>query len=613
MTNSLRVRFTLIFVVLAILPLIAAATFITLRAYDTLERQAVSLQAQRASEVSGDLNDFFNLRLNELTTLVDVSGFGTLDAAGQRDTLSALTVQQPAYYQFAVLDAAGQETLRLTRGAAIPMGNLADRSGDPLFQKAVESKSIGFSSVRFSDEARERLISISIPVFDLFTGTLAQVIVVDVRLQTAMEDLLRGLELGEGEDVYILDENNTVIGHRNPSYVLNDTVFDVPTAGRRASLDGVDVILAKDVTQLVDVPLTVIAEIHYQNAIALATELLEISALATIATLILAIAVITFIVTRLVQPIRKLSDVARAIQAGDFSQKAEVKSKDEIGQFASAFNAMTVAIEKRETDLREQAEELRVATAKAREAARVKGEFLANVSHELRTPLNAIIGFSDMLITGMSGQLNEKQMHKMTRLKENGMRLLNLINDLLDLTRIEAGRLETVEKAFSPRTLATRLSAQMESLATASQLKFETVIDPNLPQEVIGDEKRVEQVIVNLLSNAFKFTKEGSVTLSMDALPAENQWRINVIDTGIGIPPHAVNVIFEEFRQLDGSYSRAYKGSGLGLAITRNLVRMMGGKISVKSTLGAGSAFTVLLPVNSMVDAPAKPVEIAVG
>ncbi|PJF28728.1 MAG: hybrid sensor histidine kinase/response regulator, partial [Phototrophicales bacterium] len=152
--------------------------------------------------------------------------------------------------------------------------------------------------------------------------------------------------------------------------------------------------------------------------------------------------------------------------------------------------------------------------------------------------------------------------------------------------------------AFSPREVAERITAQMESLSVKSNLKFETVISPNMPATVRGDEKRVEQVMVNLLSNAFKFTNSGSVTLSLSANPADNTWNIEVSDTGVGIPPHAINVIFEEFRQLDGTYTRAYKGSGLGLAITRNLVRLMGGTIGVKSTLDVGSTFTVTLPMN---------------
>lgn len=186
----------------------------------------------------------------------------------------------------------------------------------------------------------------------------------------------------------------------------------------------------------------------------------------------------------------------------------------------------------------------------------------------------------------------------MERLKENGQRLLALINDLLDLTRIESGRLEMVQKSFSPEAVAERMMAQMESLAVEGNLKFVTHISPEVPPILLGDEKRVEQVIVNLLSNACKFTKEGSVTLDIKTNPVEATWIIEVADSGIGIPPHAINIIFEEFRQLDGSYSRAYKGSGLGLATTRNLVRKMGGKISVKSTLDVGSTFIVALPIS---------------
>ncbi|MBL8130507.1 MAG: PAS domain-containing protein [Anaerolineae bacterium] len=241
-------------------------------------------------------------------------------------------------------------------------------------------------------------------------------------------------------------------------------------------------------------------------------------------------------------------------------------------------------------------EELQIANRIARESSRAKSEFLATMSHELRTPLNAIIGFSDMLLLGMSGPLNEKQAHKMERLKENSRRLLALINDLLDLTRIEAGRVEIVQKAFSPKTLVERLAAQIESLAHESHLEFTTKVGLDVPPLLIGDEKRIEQVILNLLSNAFKFTEKGSVSLTLDA--DETHWALAVSDTGIGIPPHAQNLIFEAFRQVDGSFSRAYQGSGLGLSIARDLVRMMDGKITLKSAVGVGSTFTVTLPIN---------------
>ena len=254
-------------------------------------------------------------------------------------------------------------------------------------------------------------------------------------------------------------------------------------------------------------------------------------------------------------------------------------------------------IEEQNRVLAQTNEDLIVASERAEEANRLKSEFLATMSHELRTPLNAIIGFSDMLLMGIHGDLTENQHQKVTRVRENGGRLLTLVNDILDLSRIEARRLELVNVSYSPNQLVERLTRQMESLAAKRNLDVAVHIDPNLPEMLVGDDKRVEQIVVNLLSNAFKFTEEGSVTLNVRSMPATQTWELAIQDTGIGIPPHATEIIFEEFRQLDGSPTRLYQGSGLGLAIVRDLVRMMDGTIKVESEPGSGSTFRVVLPM----------------
>ncbi|NDJ76798.1 MAG: HAMP domain-containing protein [Chloroflexi bacterium] len=289
-------------------------------------------------------------------------------------------------------------------------------------------------------------------------------------------------------------------------------------------------------------------------------------------------------------PVTALATAARRIAGGDYEQQLDTARQDELGQLANDFNEMVSAVQRREI-------ELRIATAQAEEAARIKSQFLANVSHELRTPLNAVIGFSDMLLMGMSGPLNDQQEHKVTRLRQNGMRLLALINDILDLTRIEAKRIEIVHRPFEPRALIDRWIGQVETEAAEKDLAFDVNIDPVLPDCLLGDEKRIEQIGTNLLSNAFKFTEYGGVTLSVQADFVTNTWAVAVTDTGIGIPPHALDLIFEEFRQIDGSSTRAYQGTGLGLAITRNLVRIMEGEITVESKPGAGSTFMVTLPL----------------
>jgi signal transduction histidine kinase len=307
-------------------------------------------------------------------------------------------------------------------------------------------------------------------------------------------------------------------------------------------------------------------------------------------------AVLSFVVSRTItNPLRKLSAASARIADGDFSKPIAVRTRDELEDLASAFNTMSERIQTVLKDLQKRNVELQAANEKANEASRLKSEFLANMSHELRTPLNAIIGFSDMLLMGMSGDLNEGQRHKVLRTQENGRRLLALVNDILDIARIEAGRIELRNEPFSPAQLAERVAQQVVVLAERDNLQFTMNVDPMLPPLLVGDVQHVEQVVINLLSNAFKFTDEGGVSLTFGVQGKD--WTIAVKDTGVGIPPHALDLIFEEFRQVDGTAARAYKGTGLGLAITRHLVRVMGGKISVESILGEGSTFTVQMPL----------------
>jgi signal transduction histidine kinase len=235
------------------------------------------------------------------------------------------------------------------------------------------------------------------------------------------------------------------------------------------------------------------------------------------------------------------------------------------------------------------------ANAVAKEATRLKSEFIATMSHELRTPLNAMLGFSGLLLEGMAGEFDHDTRHMIERIEANSKRLLGLINDILDIAKIEAGRFELVTQPISPRALADSWRSQMGILAQQKRLGFEIVIDPILPEQIYGDPERISQVTANLLSNAFKFTESGGVKLSLKK--ADETWQIEVSDTGIGIPPHALNYIFDEFRQLDGSSRRSFGGTGLGLAIVRNLCLMMGGSIRVSSELDQGSTFTVTLPL----------------
>ena len=240
--------------------------------------------------------------------------------------------------------------------------------------------------------------------------------------------------------------------------------------------------------------------------------------------------------------------------------------------------------------------ELAEAHRKAEEATQLKSEFLANMSHELRTPLNAIIGYTQILLAGMAGELNDKQQSNLERVFANGQDLLRLINDILDLTKIEAGRMELVNKPFVLREWLDEIESHTGGLARAKGLDYDAFLDEGLPAQVVGDPDRLRQIALNLLANAIKFTEKGSVRIELQRRGAD-QWSISVIDTGIGIPSHAQEYIFEEFRQVDGTWQRKHGGTGLGLSIVRNLALMRGGQVRVKSQVGEGSTFSVLLPL----------------
>jgi signal transduction histidine kinase len=228
-------------------------------------------------------------------------------------------------------------------------------------------------------------------------------------------------------------------------------------------------------------------------------------------------------------------------------------------------------------------------------ANRHKSEFLANMSHELRTPLNAVIGFSEVLLERMFGEVNEKQAEYLQDILSSGRHLLSLINDILDLSKIEAGRMELELVTFDlPMAVANALTLVQERASrhgVTLDLSVEKALGP-----FVADERKFKQILLNLLSNAVKFTPEGG-RISVKAMPADGSVEISVTDTGIGIAAEDQEAIFEEFRQVGTDHARKREGTGLGLTLTRKFVEMHGGKIWVKSEVGKGSTFTFTLPV----------------
>lgn len=243
-------------------------------------------------------------------------------------------------------------------------------------------------------------------------------------------------------------------------------------------------------------------------------------------------------------------------------------------------------------------EELKRKNTELIEANRVKSEFLATMSHELRTPLTAIIGFSELLLEGVMGELNAEQRDSLREVLNNGTSLLDLINNLLDFVKVESGKMGINYQLFSLQDLVERLRRSLWPLIQRKQQQLQVEIPENLPP-ITADEKRIQQVILNLFSNAIKFTPEkGNIRIQIG--PAEHKGRpsfvITVSDSGIGIAPENLEKIFEMFKQVDSSVSRSYEGTGLGLALAKQLVELHGGSIWAESKLGHGAKFTCIIP-----------------
>jgi signal transduction histidine kinase len=234
---------------------------------------------------------------------------------------------------------------------------------------------------------------------------------------------------------------------------------------------------------------------------------------------------------------------------------------------------------------------------RAEDADRAKSQFLANISHELRTPLNAIIGFDEAMLAGMAGDFTPQQHKLLGRIQHSSRRLLDLINDILDLSRIESGSLEVYWAPMEPHKVIRDSVDSLRSLADAKGIYLDLSIAETVPSVIVTDARKIEQIVVNLLSNAIKFTEIGGVRVAVHG-GVEDAWSLEVADTGIGIPVEAQPFVFDPFRQVDGTLRRKYQGTGLGLSITKRLVEELGGTIRISSAPGVGSTFTAVFPLS---------------
>ena len=518
----------------------------------------------------------------------------------------------PAITDISYFDGKGEEQLRLSRISVDIIGGQAESFEESRLPGA-NIEDVYFSPVYFRNES-EPFMTIAVPE----RGPEQGVVVAEVNLKFIW-DVMSQIQIGKAGYAYAVDASGTLVAHPDISLVLKKTDLSsfvqvqaaLETPPSLAKQQQAEVMIARDMENqrvlttyqpieplgwyvIVEQPLAEAFAPLYSAILRTGFFLLVGFALAVVASL--------YFARRMVTPIQSLQASAAQIGRGDLDQTIDIRTGDELEELAEEFNRMTSRLRESYAGLEQKVEqrtqelvhanaELLEARDIALEASRAKSEFLASMSHEIRTPLNAIIGMAEVL---SETQLSVEQQEYLRVSRNAGDTLLNTINDILDLSKLEAGQLVLEGVDFDLRELVENTVEVLGVRAHEQGLELHCNFAPDVPTALVGDPVRLGPVITNLLGNAIKFTEKGRVAVYVEKDPETTEagaLRFRVSDTGIGIPPDKLEAIFESFVQADASTTREYGGTGLGLAISRRLTELMGGRIWVDSKLGEGSTF----------------------
>jgi signal transduction histidine kinase len=420
-----------------------------------------------------------------------------------------------------------------------------------------------------------------------------------LNLRTLASELHDALTVA-GSTAYVVDTSGRLVLSRDPGLMLEQRRvaasqhLPAPAKGDVAGMTAVGLggsaVIASSIG-LPEVGWRVVVEQPRADALAPAYATLLRTGAFTIGWLLLAVASAFYLAGRLTRPVLALSRGAAALAAGNLSTRIDVQTGDELEDLATQFNHMAESLEESHTHL---ADKVAEKTRDLELANRHKSEFLANMSHELRTPLNAIIGFSEVLSEEMFGPLNAKQMEYSRDIHGSGQHLLSLINDILDLSKIEAGRLDLDPGEFDVPAAVANATTLVRERSQRQGLTLATDLSPDI-ETWVADPRRFKQILVNLLTNAVKFTPPGG-TVTVRTRADGERLRVEVSDTGIGIAEADIDRVFEPFVQVGGERKNQAEGTGLGLSLVRRLVELHGGEVRVTSRPGEGSCFVFWLP-----------------
>ena len=525
---------------------------------------------------------------------------GVLEPRERRDEFQRLLKLVPAIAEIRSADPSGRERVRVSRIELDELDSMRDLSANSAFAQA-KRQGTHYSATYFKDGSEPYL---TIGVRD--GGEEGWVTLAEVNLRF-VGDLIRDIRFGREGRAFVIDGENHLVAHPNIRHVLRKTDLSgfSPVRALRSVADGGLGTSSQTLDNLDNVRVLttyapvgvagwwVFVEQPTDEAFAPVYASIVRTVILFVFGIVLALAAGYFLARRLSQPILALQRGAARLGSGDLQTRIDVKTGDEVEELANEFNLMAGELQELYTGLERKVAEK---TAELEGANRHKSEFLANMSHELRTPLNAVIGFSEVLKERMFGDLNAKQLEYVRDIYSSGQHLLSLINDILDLSKVEAGYMALDIQDFDVASAVKNCCTLIRERAQRQRLHFECVVDPAVSKWP-GDERKFKQVLLNLLTNAVKFTSPGGA-VELRA-KAENDWLVvSVRDTGIGISPDDRAAIFKEFHQLRTVGVAKHEGTGLGLALSRRLVELHCGTLTVESIPGRGSTFTARFPGN---------------
>jgi signal transduction histidine kinase len=602
MFPSIRRQWTLIFVGLAIIPLLLAGLVISSASFRAQEQQALALQREVTRRLSAQITAMFGQIENQLWQLTHVGDFGELSAEAQAQLLSELISYEDGLESIALLDAHGHEQARVERMRFVAPFDLGDWSGTSEFLSPSASGEIYYGALTFDDSTGQPLMNLAFPLTDLRTGAVEGVLVGHLRIRKVW-DLIRDSPVEDKQVIFVIDDQSRVIAHGTPSVVLRGTSFRLPAApGIGIGLDGENSVLAWETIQVGEQTLYVVAEQPVAEALALAYHTVTLTCGLLLAALAAASAAGILAVRQIVRPIETLAETAQKIAAGDLSQQVQVESAAEIVALADSFNTMTAqlgttleGLEALNTDLErrvaERTAELETANVRLTELDRLKTQLIQDMSHELRTPLS-VLGTSLYLLE----RKPERQAEYLQKLKDQIAKLTQIANSALDVSRLDVDKQDVHFAPVSLNEVVGQVANELSPQAETSGLELVLKRDARLG-DVYGERSGLAQVVTHLITNAIIYTRAGCVEVITTTDLSLRQVCLQVRDTGRGIAPEDIPHLFERFYRGQGVGSSTIAGSGLGLAVVKEIVDLHEGSIEVESQVGIGTTFRVWLPL----------------